>query len=251
VRAPLRVAGKAPPPPVAEDEEVFAEHGMHLGTPLQRAPRERTSVLKTATISSALKHPSAMRDMLPAAAPPAARLAAAPEAALAADVAGVVLVSVTAVVESSEALADRAAAAAAAAAGSVDAYGDADEYEEEEEEPETEDDAEPEDAAGASAIAEGDEGDDDAFDDGGDDAPADAEDADADAEDGGAASGVPRHSVASTAAVEGALEDLLLEGFETEAEGDDVADAPEEADAAAIAAGDAFLDVLEAMLDDE
>jgi hypothetical protein len=204
-----------------------------------REPRVRTSVLKTATISSALKHPTAMRDMLPAAAPPPARLAAQPDAPLASAIAGVVLVSVFGEIESEEALAERAAAGRTASS-----YESADEYEEEEPE---EADAAAEEAA-AAAAAEADEAA-DAFDAecalGDDD---EDEDEDDDEENAFGA----RPTTSSTLAAGDAL-DGMLDEFDGDASGGGAApeDQPEEADAAALAAGADFLDMLEAALEEE
>jgi hypothetical protein len=248
VAPPARGAPKRTLPALpADDEEVFAEHGVHLGRPLMREPRVRTSVLKTATIASALKHPTAMRDMLPAAAPPAARVAAQPDAPLPASVAGVVLVAVFGEIESEEALAERAAAAAARATS----YDSADEYEEEEAE---EADAAAEEAA-AAAAAEADEAA-DAFDAEGalGDAAEDDEDDDDEDEDYDPTGGAVRPSTSSTVAAGDALDDMLRDEFDDGAGGGAAGaapeDQPEEADAAALAAGAEFLDMLEAALEE-
>lgn len=215
-RAPVRRPGGRA---VAEEEEeeIFAQHGIHLGKPLVRPPRERTSVLKAATISSALKHPIAMRDMLPPAAPAAARLAAQPDASLPADLAGIVIVTVAADFESDEAVAERAAAAAFAA-GPADPYDEPDEY------VDASDDEAPHDD------------DDDAMEDEPDDA----------------GPGLPRPSGTSSMAVDGVVDSLLddEDGWEQDAEAAGDAAAPEEADEEAIAAGAAFLETLETLLDE-
>ena len=202
-----------------EEEEVFAQHPqLH---PRQPRP-ERGSVLTSATISSALKHPLALREMWPPAALPAASLAVTLAAAGSAGES--LLLAVSATVAAAAAAHWGRSAVEEGAAAFVDDYADlAGDFEEEEA------------ADVLQELPERANG----------EQPPSAPPSRPGSSHGGprVSAALSRLSTTSTTAVEGALEELL-DDWEDQGELLN----PEDADDAAVAASDEFLDALEDML---